>query len=97
MSLSHPKAVCICWIVLAFSSLGCGATIRIRPYELSADPTLAEGIVYYLPTTRLRISVTYSVVEVHVWNVVMANAHGSNPLKLDDYGRPIVVDSRGTP
>lgn len=84
-------------IVALLALSGCAGSVRLHPADPSA--LLQEGIVYYLPITRLKITVPYTVVEERVWRIVPRSEWEGRashaPTRHDDYGRPVVVDADG--
>lgn len=86
------------FVILALLTLaGCAGSVRLHPADQAV--LLQQGIVYYLPVTRLKITVPYTVVDERVWNIVpRAEWEGRATravVKHDAYGRPVVVDAAG--
>ena len=83
--------------IAAVTVASCAGSIRLHPAD--ASPRLQSGIVYYLPTTRLKVTVPYSVVEERVWSVRPKTewTHDSHhkPAKRDEFGRLVIVDEDG--
>lgn len=86
-------------ILLVTAAAGCRSTLQVRPVDNTA--LYQEGIIYRLPTTRLKLTVPYALTETRVWNIVPRSEWEGrktrNVVKTDAFGRPLFTDMNGAP